>query len=55
MRMAMSAVDMMIGTRLLASSTAGAWLLSLASFGVHCQAPAGLRVSSHSLPNSISR
>jgi len=55
MRIAMSASVMMIGTRFDGSWAAGARLASVVSFGVHCQAPAGLFVSSHSFPNSMSK
>ena len=45
---AMSAVVIMVGTRFDGSWADGAMSLLATSFGVHCQAPAGLFTSSHS-------
>ena len=46
--MAMSAVDIMIGTRFDGSSGSGAMSSFFRPFGRHWLAPAGLLVSSHS-------
>ncbi len=50
----MSAVDI-IGFTFFEGSCASGTVAAAASVGVHCQAPAGLFVSSHSHPKSVSK
>ena len=54
MRMAMSAVVMVVAWRLLGSCASGAVAAS-GFFARHWWAPAGLLVSSHSLPKRVSK
>ncbi len=48
MRIAMSAVVIMVGTRRVGSSTSGAMCSGFWSLACHCQAPAGLFTRSQS-------
>ena len=52
---AMSAVDIIGGFFLPSMCASGTSSCASGSFGCHCLAPAGLSVSSHSKPNSVSQ